>query len=301
MNDDATAADYNDPMSLRQLGIAADVLRSFGGSFGGKHLALVGGIVPGLLVTNPPEGIEPHVGTSDLDLLISIALLEGDTADYYGSIVEGLRSLNLAPDEADERTNKWRWVGTIETNLGSVSVIVEFLCPQTDRAGRPQAPTAGTPAEQNFGSSSEITALQMKMGHLVAQDTIEVKRQVQTTQGLLDYTFPVADLGSWLALKTDAIEGRSKAKDSYDIVWTIAGLGPEAAAERVARSKLLAGEHADETRSQIDKLINQFSTDEHVGPQQFAVFMGSDNPARDRRYALGAVNQFAQRWRQPRN
>jgi hypothetical protein len=50
MPDDwARAGDYDDPMSERLLGISADVLRSFGSDFGGKHLAIIGGSVPGLL------------------------------------------------------------------------------------------------------------------------------------------------------------------------------------------------------------------------------------------------------------
>jgi hypothetical protein len=37
--DQAIAADYDDPMCARLLGTAADVLRSFGSAFGGRHLA----------------------------------------------------------------------------------------------------------------------------------------------------------------------------------------------------------------------------------------------------------------------
>jgi hypothetical protein len=40
--DQARAADYDDPMCDRLLGVAADVLRSFGSAFGGHHLAIVG-------------------------------------------------------------------------------------------------------------------------------------------------------------------------------------------------------------------------------------------------------------------
>lgn len=60
--DQAVAVDYDDPMSERLLGVAADVLRSFGSAFGGKHLAIVGGAVPSLLAPGPPTGIKPHVG-----------------------------------------------------------------------------------------------------------------------------------------------------------------------------------------------------------------------------------------------
>lgn len=66
--DQALAADYDDPMSDRLLGIAADVLRSFGSAFGGRHLAIVGGAVPSLLAPGVPAGIKPHAGTADLGL-----------------------------------------------------------------------------------------------------------------------------------------------------------------------------------------------------------------------------------------
>ena len=68
MDDRATAHDYSDPMSEKLLGLAADVLRSFGSAFGGRHLAIVGGAVPSLLVGTIPTGMQEHVGTADLDL-----------------------------------------------------------------------------------------------------------------------------------------------------------------------------------------------------------------------------------------
>src|ERR1700757_4320226 len=40
--DQTRAVDYDDPMCVRLLGTAADVLRSFGSAFGGRHLAIVG-------------------------------------------------------------------------------------------------------------------------------------------------------------------------------------------------------------------------------------------------------------------
>jgi hypothetical protein len=55
--DNARATDYGDPMCARLLGTAADVLRSFGSAFGGRHLAIVGGAVPSLLVGGAPKGM----------------------------------------------------------------------------------------------------------------------------------------------------------------------------------------------------------------------------------------------------
>lgn len=125
VGDSATAADYGDPMSERLLGLAADVLRSFGSAFGGRHLAIVGGAAPSLLVNHVPTGIEAHVGTADLDFHLSLHLLDGETADYYQAIIDGLRYLGLRADRVDGRPVKWRWIGTHR----GVQLQVEFLCP----------------------------------------------------------------------------------------------------------------------------------------------------------------------------
>ncbi len=159
-NDQATATDYDDPMCSKLLGTAADVLRSFGSAFGDRHLAIVGGAVPSLLVGRLPERLRPHVGTADLDFHLSLHLLDGETADYYQAIIDGLRSLGLRTDVQGGREVKWRWVGR---HRGAM-VQVEFLCPMRDRAGRPEKPAAGTPAEANIGPAGEITALAVGYG-----------------------------------------------------------------------------------------------------------------------------------------
>ena len=106
-------------MSEKLLGLAADVLRSFGSAFGGRHLAIVGGVVPSLLVDSVPLGIERHVGTADLDLHLSLHLMDGETADYYDAIIDGLRNLGLRPDRRDGRDIKWRRIGTSSPSQAS--------------------------------------------------------------------------------------------------------------------------------------------------------------------------------------
>src|ERR1700685_387919 len=59
-----------------------------------------------------PAGITAHVGTADLDFHLSLHLLDGETADYYRAIIDGLSSLGLRPDIQDGREIKWRWVGS---------------------------------------------------------------------------------------------------------------------------------------------------------------------------------------------
>ncbi len=288
-DDNARASAYDDPMSERLLGIAADVLRSFGSAFGGRHLAIVGGAVPGLLVETPPRGMEPHVGTTDLDLHLSLHLVDGETADYYQAIIDGLRSLGLGPDNEQGPDVKWRWVG----HHRDVRLQVELLCPVRSRAGRPEQPAVETPAEANIGPSGEITALAVGFGHLVPDDTVTILRRVETTSGGLTYEFPVAGLASWLCLKSDAIMRREKFKDAYDVVWVFDALGPDAASEMVAASPLLVGPFADEVRAQLALLVDdQFRDEGSIGPTGYASFLDAAPAEGARRHALGTVIAF---------
>jgi len=284
--DQTLATDYDDPMCARLLGTAADVLRSFGSAFGGRHLAIVGGAVPSLLAGGTPRGIYPHVGTADLDFHLSLHLLDGETADYYQAIIHGLRSLGLRTDLAGGREVKWRWVGQYR----NARLQVEFLCPMRDRAGRPEKPAAGTPAEANIGPAGEITALAVGYGHLVPSDTVVVERRVSTSRGMLGYQFPVAGVASWLCLKADAIMRRDKPKDAYDVVWLIDALGPSKAAARIAESPLLDGDLAADVLGQLTRLIlDQFRDTDAAGPGMYASFLGAGDGDAERRHAHGTM------------
>ena len=208
--------------------------------------------------------------------------MEGETADYYQAIIDGLRSLGLRPDMRDSREVKWRWLGRYrDTRLQ-----VELLCPVRTRAGRPEAPVADTPAEANIGPSGEITALAIGCGHLVPPDTIIVERRVETSRGNLTYDFPVAGTASWLCLKSDAIMRRDKSKDAYDVVWLIDALGPNRAGDLVMASPLLAGPFAPEVTRQLARLIfDQFLDTDSVGPTAYAEFFESHPGTAERLHA----------------
>lgn len=284
--DRALAVDYEDPMSARLLGTAADVLRSFGSAFGGRHLALVGGVVPSLLAEELPVGMSPHVGTADLDFHLSLHLLDGETADYYQAIIDGLRSLGLRTDVQNGREVKWRWIGRYR----EARVQVEFLCPMRTRGGRPERPASGTPAERNIGPAGEITALAVGFGHLVPLDTVTVERRVATSRGMIGYEFPVAGPAAWLSLKADAIMRRDKPKDACDVVWLLNALGQDEAAKRISESPLLTGAFARDVIGQLGRLVNdQFRDKDAAGPAMYAAFLDEDSSDIERRHAHGTV------------
>jgi len=71
---------YDPGTSEQILGEAAHLLRHLG--FAARHAILIGGLVPGLLVVDPGPGRQAHIGTTDVDICLSLALIEGDTAEY---------------------------------------------------------------------------------------------------------------------------------------------------------------------------------------------------------------------------
>lgn len=162
-----------------------------------------------------------------------------------------------------------------------------------DRAGRPEKPASGTPAEANIGPAGEITALAVGYGHLVPRDTVYVERRVMTSDGMLGYEFPVAGLAAWLCLKTDAIMRRRKPKDAYDVVWLLNALGPEEAAARISGSPLLDDDTAADVLGQLGRLItDQFRDIASVGPAMYANFLEPDDSGAERRHAFGTVAAF---------
>jgi len=61
---------------------AASLVQLLGG-VGSKHLIVIGGLVPPLLV---PAAATAHVGSRDIDFCLSVALTQGATREYYKSI-----------------------------------------------------------------------------------------------------------------------------------------------------------------------------------------------------------------------
>jgi hypothetical protein len=60
-------------------------------SFPGGHLTIIGGLAPALLVPQVEPGLEPHIGTLDLDMCMSVNLLAGDVG-HYENLQKGLEA-----------------------------------------------------------------------------------------------------------------------------------------------------------------------------------------------------------------
>lgn len=87
----------------------------------GDRVVLVGGLVPPFLVPEPPAGVAPHVGTSDIDLAIGVFAPE---AEAYVSLVKAVKECGFAQRQLQEPS--FRWFGS----EGGIEVVLEILCPQ---------------------------------------------------------------------------------------------------------------------------------------------------------------------------
>ena len=92
------ASEYDPLLTPKLRAEAVRVIRGF--SFAGAHVVIVGGLVPSLLVPQPEEGIERHIGTQDLDLCLSVALVDGNVGNYVLVIynAQNAESTTLAAD-----------------------------------------------------------------------------------------------------------------------------------------------------------------------------------------------------------
>ena len=263
--------------------MVARTLLSEIGPWGGR-CALFGGLVPGILVPNPPLSLAPHIGTRDVDLALRVAALSDDR-EMYRTLKANLKEIGLKQSEAS-----FRWQREVE----GVSVEVELFVPVSDpeQFGKIQK----KPIEQ---SGSSLTAL-----GVFGLEWIESDLQIISDEGpLLDgrgikrVDLRICGPAMLLALKAWALTERNKAKDGYDVVWMLKALGPDAIAARFRESGIGNSSFGVEA---LSKLESCFSTYQHTGPQGWiteSAFDSTDS-ARQARDAVGIVREFVRLARQ---
>ena len=259
----------------------------------GTRLFLIGGMTPRYLVGMVPREMSEHVGTTDLDIVVGVTLAT-EEEEAYRTLQQNLRDAQFSParnlDTGQEETFRW------ERNVDGVRVLLEFFCPvgngQPGQLLRNPAPNVG----------SRISAIRTRGAELAGLDHFEVKLSGE----LLDQggtqeavVARVANLLPFVVLKSFAIDERNKAKDSYDLVWTLAAYkqGPQSCVDAIAQSPAIG--HQD-VPAAINRLRTHFKTPEHRGPSQYAIFEldqpDEDQRAQLRRFAHGTVGEFCRRW-----
>jgi hypothetical protein len=258
----------------------------------GSKLILIGGLAPRYLVGTAPTGITEHVGTTDLDIVVGISLAT-EEEEAYRTLQQNLKDARFSPARNAEtgQEETFRWHREVE----GVNVLLEFFCPVGDGE-------AGRLLRNPGGVGSKISAIRTRGAELAGTDfiTVTLSGELLEHGGIQENTpVRVANLLPFIVLKAFALDERDKAKDSYDLVWTIAGYGegPHSAVQAMAASPIIR--HPD-VAAAIVVLRQHFNTSDHRGPAQYANFemRGNDQEsrARLRRYAHGTITEFLRHW-----
>lgn len=245
-----------------------------------ERVYLVGGLAPRYIVGSLPEGARPHVGTTDVDLVIGLALGD-ESPEAYRTLENNLKKTGFK----DETSFRWK------KNVDGVTVTVEFLC-ETDRVepGRIYKP-------KEEGTGSGLGAFNVRGAQLVTRDY--VKRTIEAERldrgGVSRVVVRVANILAYTVLKILAFQDRHENKDSYDLIYCLLnfGEGPEDAGRHAAASAIRGDAQVEES---LQLLAERFDSAEHDGPHAYGAFLAEegddDAVARLRQEAVAVVRQF---------
>lgn len=268
------------------IGEAASLLYLLGG-MAAKHLVIVGGLVPPLLV---PEAADEHIGSADVDLCLSLAITSGTTRTYYRSIEEA-----LAPYFEPERTTGFRW--RKKENAPGLPLVLDFLAPAAEDdtllADGTRALDEQT-AAQNAGS--RLRPLAIRAGRLIDEDalsvTIEGVKLAYRPGTRADVRIRHAGPVGFLAAKADALAGRDDSKDGYDVSWWCLNGEPSGKdmATLVTERPAFRQELFQETVAQLHAA---FRAPDYPGPDGYAREKHPDLQPGDEEYELARNEAYA--------
>ena len=220
-------------------------------------LVVVGGLAPSLLVDQESlaEGADPHVGTMDLDVGLTVALLD---EGRYRTLTERLRRAGFTQDENEEgNPTRQRW--KIEQ---TDKVTVDFLIPPSlpdDRGGKLR------------DIEADFAAIIAPGLHLAFQDRQRTTLSGQTIMGE-DATRDiwVCGPGAFVVLKALAFDLRGENKDAYDLFYVVRNYGSGVEDVATHLQPLLEDPEAAGARSVLER---DFTARNAVGPRRVAEFL----------------------------
>ncbi len=259
--------------------------RGLGPWKGGVYL--IGGLVPRYLVDRPldPAVREPHAGTTDVDLVLDLAMLA--EVEAYRRLETNLRALGFvrgSNDTGQAQHFSWR------KPLGAgVTIVVDLLCDAEPGTGGRVVAVAG---------ERRLSALATPGARLAIADHVPVPLTAELLDdaGVATETIRVAGIVPFLVLKALAFEDRNEPKDAYDLIYCLTYYreGPAAVGAAFAAARRA---HPGESLlpAALDILRARFATDgwRKNGPAQYARFLTDPGqPERDafnRRHAAATV------------
>lgn len=250
-----------------------------------ERIYLAGGLAPRYIVGEVAAGARGHAGTTDVDLIIGLALGD-ESPETYRTLQK-----NLEKSGFEQTEPSFRWVRDVE----EVTVQVEFLCETSEvepgRIFRPKGEATGA----KFG------AFNVRGAHLARDDFKEYAIQAERLDGggRSRVNVRVANVLPYAVLKIFAFQDRHENKDSYDLGFTLLNFsgGPRGAGSAAASSPVR--EHLQVVEALV-LLEERFRDADQDGPHAYAAFLATtaDEHARLRQEAVSIVREFLTSFRQ---
>jgi len=221
-------------------------------------LVVIGGLVPSLLIDQLqlPSGVERHVGTLDLDLGLTVALLD---ERRYQTLTERLRRAGFQPD-VNESGNLTRQRWAVTGTAGRVTI--EFLIPPslpTDRGGTLRN------IENDFAA---VIAPGLRLAFLDRRAVRLTGATIFGEQATREVW--VCGPGAYVVLKALAFANRGENKDAYDLYYVVRNYGTSVADLLPFLTRLLDEPEAQEA---IAVLRRDFLVHDAIGPRRTAEFI----------------------------
>jgi hypothetical protein len=249
-------------------------------------IVIVGGLVPGLLIPSSslPQGEDHHLGTMDLDIGLSIALLDGAR---YDALSDRLKRAGFVPDTSDKgHPTIQRWI--IKTNEEK-KVVVDILIPQVKAEDEP-----GTIFHLTIDLGAIITpGLQLAFADYETKEiegiTIKGEKVCRKVK--------VCGPGAFIVLKALAFNNRGERKDAYDLYFTIKNY-KNGVDDVFDHLKPLLDDPI--VKNAIDILRKEFSGLDGLGPMRVAEFFGDPDNYDIRADVIGFVQSLVSKYDEER-
>ena len=283
MNRRSHRTDYNEQATARCERALVTLLGGLGPWR--ERIYLAGGLAPRYLVGQVPERARAHVGTTDVDLIVGLALGD-ETSETYRTLQNNLEKSGFVQNEPS-----FRWTRDVD----GVSVAVEFLCEtESVEPGRIFRPKEFTGFK--FG------AFNVRGAHLAREDFIECEIEAECVDdaGRSRVKVRVANVLPYTVLKIFAFQDRHENKDAYDLGFTLFNYqgGPRLAGEAASRSPVRAYSQVEEALQLIEQRFRDISQD---GPHAYASFLADpddeEEKARLRQESVAIIRNFLEGFR----
>ena len=247
------------------------------------EIVVVGGVAPSLLV-DQTTATEPHVGTTDLDLALSLSILDDKK---YSEFATRLKEAGFRPaikEGGKIIRQTWEMTG----KLGRITV--DFLIPRSDKADPKRLMQD---LEKDFG------AVRTQGLELAFRDRRPVVLDARTIEG--DYakrTVNVAGIAAFVILKAFAFRNRGAEKDAYDAFYLIHELGIDEVVSAVSPFVEDADVGSD-VKEALEILARDFTDPEGVGAGSVARFLGDEDNDDLKADVAGAFGAVLRRLGQP--